>query len=306
MQLTSEITTTSIDIDIPNYPLQYYKDNYTLFVDEYTKHLEATKTRYSEVFYFYKNDSVIGLNLRHYGEYTDKEVQILNSLMQPGFVVYDIGANIGYHSVGLAQRAKRVYSFEPNEKNLYLLKLNTRLLPNVEVLEYAVSDDVGMTMVEEYDLNERGNYGELHTSDKGQLCRMTTIDQLLNDKVIEPPNIVKIDVEGHEWRVIQGMQETIKNNLPVIMYENMHGSDLPKVYDYLKNLAYDLYWFPAAYYNKDNFKRNEQNIWAPGASVINVLATPFYMKANTNLPPMISNDDTWAKAVERIKNAQKH
>ena len=302
MKLTSELRYEQVNVDIPTHSIDFYTGSNVLLVDEYTKYLRKTDTRYIDNFYYWHNDNIIGLLLNLYGEYTESELKVLKQLIQPGFITYDIGANNGYHTVGLASVSKHVYSFEPNEKNLYLLKLNTVDYDNVTILDYAVSDDIGMCMIQDYDLDGSGNYGDLKVSDSGQLCKMTTIDHLVETKQILPPNVVKIDVEGHEYKVIDGMRDTIKNNLPIIMYEHMHGDDLPKVYDVLTELGYEIYWFPAAYYTEDNYKKSKNDSWRYN-QVINALALPHYLQAQTNLPKKTSREQTWIDVVNTLKNA---
>lgn len=300
-QITSPIKITERQIENHNFNLDYFKDQNTDFYDdELHPYISNVKTRYNPNFWCYNADNIIGISLRHYGEYTENEIQLLNMIMQPGWISYDIGANIGYHTLGLAQRSKHVYAFEPNEHNYRLLEHNTRYINNITLFDYAVSDDIGMTHIETFKLTDVGNYGECRIADKGQLASMTTIDHLVKTKQIEPPNLVKIDVEGHEWHVIQGMDDTIKNNLPVIFYENMHGNDLGKIYDYLSGLGYEIFWFVCMNYNPNNYYNNKNNIFANGG-VCNAIAFPFYLQIKTNLLKMISNDDTYDKAILRYQ-----
>lgn len=303
MDITSHIKIKEIPVTIPRHELGYYKDTYSLLVDSYTDYIVGTDTRYTPCFYFYKGDTIIGQSLQWYGEYTEQEINLLRQFIHKQCVVYDIGANIGYHTLGLAENAKHVYAFEPNDKNYHLLQLNTQYQKNVTIFDYAISDDIGVCQIEDFPLGSEGNFGECKITEDGQLCDMTYIDYLVRTKIIEPPQLVKIDVEGHEWHVIQGMDETIKNNLPVIFYENMHGNDLGKIYDYLTQLAYKVYWFPCMNYNPHNHKREQRNIFGQGG-VMNALAIPFHMDVKTNLPEMISSTDTWEDTIKRLQNAK--
>lgn len=280
-------------------------DKYALIVDEDSKYLDSCKTRYNDCFYFYKADTIIGASLRHYGEYTDIEVQLLNSVLQPGYIVYDIGANIGYHTLGLCQKAKHVYAFEPNKKNYKLLKLNTSYNKNVTNLNVACSNKKGTLQIEDFDLNTYGNFGECRIVEVGQLTETVVIDELVQTNKIEPPNLIKIDVEGHEYEVVLGMLDTIKNNLPVIMYEHLHGDNLPKIHELLVNMGYKIYWFPVPNYNVNNFYKNKENIFGNGG-VMNVVAFPFYLNVDTNLPEKLSATETWNDCVTRLQNAQKN
>jgi len=300
MNITSELQFTNVSVDIPKFSQNFYKDTYSELYHEDLKYINIAKTRYNDVFYYYNTDSIIGVSLKYYGEYTEHELNLLNQLIQPGFVVYDIGANIGYHTVGFAERAKRVYAFEPNELNYKLLQKNTFFKPNVTLLDVALSNSVGTTQIEKFELGVPGNYGECKIVDDGQTCEMTTVDTLVKSGKIQPPNLVKIDVEGHEWCVIDGMRDTIENNLPIIFYEHMHGDDLPNVHEYLESKGYEIYWFPCMNYNPNNFLRNKQNIFGNGG-VMNALALPFFIQAKTNLLKKISADDTWEKTIERYQ-----
>lgn len=303
MNVTSEVKFNNVfKEEIKVFSQNFYKDNYALVYDsEFTKHLMSCPTRYNPVFYFYRGDNIIGASLAYYGEYTENELGMLRNFINPTTVVYDIGANIGVHTVGFAKSAKHVYAFEPNNNNFKLLDINTTHDHNVTLFDCAISNSVGTAKIEQYELGSIGNFGECKLSDIGQDCPMTTIDQLVADNEIEPPHVVKIDVESHELEVLQGMEKTIKENLPVIFYEAMH-CDLAKIYDMLNGLAYKLYWMPCSNYNPNNFYNNKENIFGNGG-VLNILALPFHIEIKTNLPEVISRDDTWELAVERIKKA---
>lgn len=299
MQLTSEIKTTDINHKHAIYNLNYYKDNYTVpYTKGFTEYLNACPTRYNPAFYAYKTDGIIGASLAYYGEYTELELALLRNFTNPETIVYDIGANIGYHTVGLAKTSKHVYAFEPNQKNLNLLHINTTHDKNVDIFECAISDHDGTTIISDYELGKMGNYGECKLSDTGQECIKRSIDSLIKENLIEPPNVIKIDVEGHEYEVFKGMEDTIKNNLPIILYEAMH-CDLASIYDMLNGLAYTLYWFPVPNYNPDNFYKNKENIFGNGG-VLNILAVPFHVTLNTTLPVVMSRDQTYQQVVEEM------
>ena len=307
MQLASQLTYTKINpptSPTSKYDIEYFKDNKTLLDFENIKYINTTKTRYTDYFFYYVSDSIIGESLKHYGEYTEHEINLLNLLIQNDYIIYDIGANIGYHTLGLAQKAKHVYAFEPNECNYRLLKLNTAHKSNVTLFDYAISDDIGVTQIERFVPGTVGNYGECRITDNGQLCNMTTIDYLVENDDILPPHLVKIDVEGHEWEVIQGMDETIRNYKPTIFYENMHGDNLGKVWTYLNDLGYEIFYFPCMNYNPNNFKQNNNNVFGNGG-VMNALAISPSLEAKTNLFRIISADDTWEQALKR-NNVQRN
>ena len=74
---------------------------------------------------------MIGTSLARYGEYGQCEIDFILSFLTDSAVVYDVGANIGYHTTAFATRARRVYAFEPHPGNYALLEKNTEEFDNV-------------------------------------------------------------------------------------------------------------------------------------------------------------------------------
>lgn len=290
---------TPVHIEIPKIIPSHDRDCF-LIDDDYTPLPEGivhARTRYTPSFHIYDKDVIIGQALRVYGEYTQIEIDVLNLFIDKDSVVYDIGSNIGYHTVGFASKAKHVHAFEPNKKNLRLLELNVEKLTNVTVHPVACSDTVGDSFISDYELDDLGNYGECMMSDKGQPCKTVRIDDLNLPK----PTVIKIDVEGHELKVFNGMRETIKSSKPTILYESMHGTGFDLIYEFLNELGYTIYWFPAMNYNPKNYKNETINIFGNGG-VLNCLAIPNTVEAQINgLEPMIDKNDTYEKALNRIK-----
>lgn len=296
---------TPIQINIPNTIHSHDRDCF--IIDEnyvpLPEGIMHAQTRYTSTFHIYEKDVIIGQALRYYGEYTQVELDVLNLFINQNSIVYDIGSNIGYHTVGFANKAKHVYAFEPNLKNLRLLSLNTQKLKNVSIYDVACSDINGDSFISDYELNDVGNYGECMMSDIGQPCKTKRIDDLNLPK----PDIIKIDVEGHELKVFNGAKETIRQSKPVILYEAMHGTGFDLIYDFLvTELEYKIYWFPAMNYNPNNYKQNKTNIFGSGG-VVNCLAIPKHINATVNgLEQMLSRDDTYMAAFTRIKDRYEH
>ena len=258
--------------------------------------IDYTKTRYLEKFFFYKNDTIIGQSLRHYGEYTELEIGLLKNFIKSHYAIYDVGANIGYHTIAFSKMAKHVYAFEPNKKNLRLLQKNTKTCENVTVYDVAVSNSAGTLHVQDFDTNVPGNYGEMLIKEDGQECKSITIDELED---VYGPDLLKIDVEGHELQVLRGAIKTITEFNPVIFYE-AHGTDLAEIYDLLTDLGYRLYWYPCPNYNPMNYKKNAYNIFGYGG-VCNILALPKQYAKNDNLLSVINREDNIQNALKRMQ-----
>jgi FkbM family methyltransferase len=273
-------------------------DTVNIYVTD--ENVDYTQTRYVDKFYFYKNDTIIGQSLRQYGEYTELEIDLLKNFIKPHWAIYDVGANIGYHTVAFAKLGKYVYAFEPNKKNLQLLRKNTKSTENVKIYDVACSNSVGELFVQDFDVTVPGNYGEMLIKDEGQSCKSITIDDLDD---VYGPDLLKIDVEGHELQVLRGAIKTIVEFNPVIFYE-AHGTELAEIYDLLTDLGYRLYWYPCPNYNPRNYKNNRANIFGMGG-VSNILALPKEHKKIANLESVINRDDTLQNAFKRAQEQQK-
>ena len=150
-------------------------------------------------------------------------------------VVWDIGANIGVYSLIAAEKEATVCAFEPGEKarnELFSnLQLNS-LYENVQILEYALSDYTGTARLSKEDRSGTRSLGE--QGDK------IVVDR--GDKInCDTPDILKIDVEGHELKVLDGMQETLPsiNTVYIEVHEN-HGIKKLDVYRRMWDSGFEL------------------------------------------------------------------
>ncbi|MBX3002008.1 MAG: FkbM family methyltransferase [Caldilineaceae bacterium] len=142
--------------------------------------------------------------------------RMLDSLLQPGDTVVDVGANIGYNTLYAAHRvgrAGRVYALEPAQDNLAVLYANLFMnhLTNVFVLPYAAGN---RHEVKPFFL--RGDISAVNSlfHDNFYAAITDTTEVLiapLDDLIPSAPDLVKIDVEGAELDVLEGMKRMIKS-----------------------------------------------------------------------------------------------
>lgn len=156
---------------------------------------------------------------------------IINNLKESNHFL-DIGAHFGYFTLLASEIvgiSGKVLSFEPTSKSYELLELNITNLKNTEIFQKAVSN-----LKEPITFYEFPNlHSEYNTSDVTQFeneswfinskpqkvtVQTTTIDNLTEDKGFIP-TIIKIDVEGAEFNVINGGLTFLKNNNPLIVME---------------------------------------------------------------------------------------
>lgn len=144
---------------------------------------------------------------------------LFERLIKPGTVVIDIGAHVGYYTM-LAARAVgptgMVYAFEPDESNYSLLIKNIEIngYSNVVALNQAVSNYLGhSTLVKSpwHSGIHHIDYGDQNQTN-GVQVETTTIDSFLESLGSPVVGLVKIDVEGSEERVLDGMWSLLKQS----------------------------------------------------------------------------------------------
>lgn len=256
--------------------------------------IKNTSTRYAKKFYYHSNDAVIGKSINLYGEYSQIEVDFILGMLNKNCVVYDIGANIGYHTTAFAHAAGFVYSFEPNFQNYTLLTKNTSFYKNVCLINAAVSDKNGIINVDDYDPAISGNFGNIKIGSGEK--QVISID--LDSFEIDKPDFIKIDVEGAELAVLTGLQNIIIKHRPVIYYEAHETPNFSEIYHLLKSKNYSLYWCQINNFNPNNYLKNNKNVFGDTA-LFSVLAVP-QRPISIGLDEVIGPDDTWKKLIARV------
>lgn len=171
---------------------------------------------------------------------TEPEYAILPELLNTGDWVIDVGANVGHYTKRFSElvgTTGRVIAFEPVPTTLSLLAANANLFSyaNVTMINAAVSNKTSLAGISIPQFsNGLSNYYEAHLTSvlNGELRVLTvSIDSLcLNQKIA----LVKIDAEGHEAFVLNGMQQVLERDRPVLIVETCSQ----EVTDYLRALGY--------------------------------------------------------------------
>lgn len=149
----------------------------------------------------------------------------LSDWIRSGDWVLDIGANVGHYTKRLSDlvgEQGRVIAFEPVPATFHLLAANARLFQysNVTLINAAASDQLGMVRMAIPTFSTGlTNYFQAHVSSEmqaGLSVLSFPIDSLsLKARV----SLVKIDAEGHESFVLQGMQRLLVQHRPTLIIE---------------------------------------------------------------------------------------
>ncbi len=177
-------------------------------------------------------DMAISKPILWLGEYEQGVTQVLLKFLREDTHFLDVGANIGYFSLIAGKRCSqgKVFSFEPDPTNYDLLSSNIALnsLSNIHSYNLALSDrDENLyfsTMGFTQNLGARFTAKEtatlkqhsLPTAEAPRQIKAISFDSFLPKERID---IIKIDVEGFELNVLQGMKELLRQQQPLIITE---------------------------------------------------------------------------------------
>src|ERR1041385_2148369 len=158
-----------------------------------------------------------------WGTYEPEQTQAFQKIIKPGDVVFDVGAHYGYYTLlssELVGAKGKVFAFEPSPGNIPRLKkhLDINHCNNVQVIELALSDHEGTARFD----NQAGS-GTGHLSPDGRIeVQITSLDAI--SVRLPLPNVMKIDCEGAEIKVLKGGEKTIRSARPAI-FLSTHGDE---------------------------------------------------------------------------------
>ena len=243
--------------------------------------------RHGTMMYF-PHDQYIGASLEKYGEYNKDETEFLCNAIVEGSFVVEVGANIGTHTVPMAQKVGKkghLLVFEPQRVLHHMLcgNLAINALWNVTTERVALGSKKGTSLVPLIDYSEPGNFGSVEMSEtEGEPVALMRLD----DYPIPALHFLKIDVEGMELEVLKGATELIKKYRPLIYCENDRPWKKAELLAYLRDvLEYDLYGHFPYLFNKQNYRECPDNIF-PNIASSNMACIPRERAEEiaTNLP----------------------
>lgn len=234
-----------------------------------------------------------------YGEWAQQETDLICSLLSPGDVALDVGANIGTITIGMAKRVGRegmVYAFEPQRAAFMCLCGNvalTHCINHVRCFNAAVGDTDGFIQVPTLPLDVAFNVGGMRLNDQAYADHFKTLPRedvpLMTIDAMNFPraNLIKIDVEAMESKVLAGAFETVKRCRPVIMAEalfpdafkqgsTVEAENLTRMLEFFREQNYTAKFFRSPLYTENNPRFCVDNIF-PGMDR-NIVALPNEME----------------------------
>ena len=211
------------------------------------------KKRLPDNFYMLLNPTEhIQQQLFWYGYYEKELGQLLKKILKPGDVFLDLGANVGYFSLLVANNfpSVKITSFEPVTALFQFMNENISLnnIKNISAINTAVGekneekelfvsspDNAGMSSFQQPE-----NY-----SGKKERVKVVTIDDWFKTSGLPKIDLIKIDIEGSELAALKGMKEVLQKQKPVLMVEinpetlKMFNLKPLDIYDYLKQFNFE-------------------------------------------------------------------
>lgn len=211
------------------------------------------------------NGLKIKLNKNNYGDffyYSEKSnmdlMKFIRKETKEGECVFDIGAQKGYITINLAKAvgsSGKVFTFEPDPRSFKLLEGNIKEnhFGNCRAFNFALSDKNGIA---EFNLTKTLGWSSLFPNktaekDAAEKVRVETrtIDSLMNDGkiTVKRADFVKIDCEGAELLVLQGMRSFLEKYHPMFWIEinkcslEASKTKLSEIYDFLVKRKYHLF-----------------------------------------------------------------
>jgi FkbM family methyltransferase len=196
--------------------------------------------------------------------YEPELVDFLERCLKPGMVALDVGANIGCHTLVMANAVGatgRVFAFEPNPAIHRRLRQNIALnrFAQVEVLPVCLGDHAGdETLFAPLEGEYNQGLASMHRGNLGPRCQeiavtSVTLDDFVREQGLNRLDLLKVDVEGHEFQVLSGAGQVLRQFRPVLVLEFSErqwanaGVRPEQVEGYFAGLGYALYVLRAGY-----------------------------------------------------------
>lgn len=179
------------------------------------------------------------------------EMKFLEKIIKQNSIFIDVGANIGVYTLLAAAKIKKgkIYSFEPVPKALDTLYQNIQinsLQDKVTVVEKVASDKTGEERFKNFDISEYSHISSNQASDTIKIPAVK-LDDFCKTKKIDRVDLIKIDVEGAEMKVLRGLEKylvsgKVKHLIVELNERNrFFGESSNQIIEYLRNLNFRVY-----------------------------------------------------------------
>jgi FkbM family methyltransferase len=167
---------------------------------------------------------------------------MLQELIRPGMTIFDVGANIGYYVLmesRLLRGSGHIVAVEPCADNAGLLRRNLALnrVTAVTVVEAAVSDAEGRRELQLSPFSNRHSFHPVASQSDHRSTRVRTTTVVALAREFGPPDLIRMDVEGHEVEILDALVPAIQPGAlaPTIVFE-VHRTRYSSDHDFSRTL----------------------------------------------------------------------
>jgi len=194
----------------------------------------------------------ISKTLAIYKSREDDMIKVIKEVLKPGMKVIDCGSNIGFYPLleaKILQGQGQIHAFEPDPRNFKVLEKNVKLFKNekfIKPYQKAISNNNG---IEQMLVASMANLNKLSSLDNEKFSARHNVNEIVDVETIKidsfckenkiAPDFIRMDIEGYEVEVFQGMKELFKNSKAgfMIMLE-LHPHAYSNERSFAKELEY--------------------------------------------------------------------
>lgn len=194
-----------------------------------TKNFQITTTFDKDIYINLNLNDWIQKQIFYFGRYEIEKQETLfwQNLIENGNYVFDVGANIGYYTLQTAARigdSGKVFAFEPVSITFKKLTDNISLnkFSNITAVNVAISNSPGEIELFVADEKSTGSSSvamHVNFSGKKEKVKSIVLDDFIVEQNIQKLDFIKIDVEGCEPFVIEGLRKSMETLKPIILIE---------------------------------------------------------------------------------------
>lgn len=243
----------------------------------------------------YRNEHIVSKSLYLFGEYYDNLTEVICRYLSPEAVFVDVGSNLGYHAISVAEKAKcPVVAFEPHPSNFVLAAHNCHE-KNIKIYHAGLSDSNGSITFDDLE--------HFSTVGNAELEKYETTAPLVKLDEIDIPFVttMRIDVEKESDKIIAGAVNVITKFRPAIFYRAVEVDDFMPTYKALDQLNYAQYWVTCMIKpGRDTYKKTEEDPFGQ-LGISYILAVPKEITQPTDLYPVTPFED-FNSLYQRLSN----
>jgi FkbM family methyltransferase len=219
-----------------------------------------TATIFGRSIYVCLKDKYVSRGILLHGSFSESVSLTIESRLTPDTVFLDLGANIGWFTLFVADYIARnhgagvVYSVEANPTvlpYLYASVVEANLAPYVQIKPYAITATQTLLQMDSRTTGNLGGYG-VNNFDKlmseRNIVPGVRIDDVFCD--LQRLDLIKMDIEGFEFSALEGAQATLKRLKPTIIVElnverlfEVSRKTVPQLLELMNDLGYLPYDF---------------------------------------------------------------